>query len=330
MARTSERCAAGWSASFALNAVGFRFGCLHPVTSHRLYSTLSLPIMLYGCELWTTSKTESLMLERVHRKTLRTIQGLPVRCPSVALSSLLGSRDISSFISQQQLTFITSIVSMSTNDLPRLILEQRLTNPSLSGIIPLWQQLLDKLCLPSFEQLISTQRGKASWKNSSNINQYTPQIIQLATVTSPSVNPPTIGPPPCTIDKPPPEPTSELECWLAVMAWRLMPRGFDEGSMAQSPATPPASCASLHLRTPPTSSCAAPPPAALNYSQTRPIPPPNVKSLLPDMNLDPDRFVDIMLGCVWIKDHTAQVFIVDFLDQLRAHRNALLLQPGPL
>ena len=63
---------------------------LHPVTSYRLYSTLSLPIMLYGCELWSISKAESLMLECVHRKILRTIQGLPVRCPSVALISLLG------------------------------------------------------------------------------------------------------------------------------------------------------------------------------------------------------------------------------------------------
>ena len=87
LARTSERCAAGQSAFFALNPVSSRFGCLHPITSYRLYSTLSLPIMLYGCELWTISKTESLMLERVHRKILRTIQGLPTRCPSVALTS---------------------------------------------------------------------------------------------------------------------------------------------------------------------------------------------------------------------------------------------------
>ena len=122
------------------------------------------------------SKTESLMLERSHRKILRTIQGLPIRCPSVALTSLLGSRDISSFISQQQLTFINFITSMSTTDLPRLIIEQRLSNPSLSGIIPRWQQLVDNLNLPSFQQLISTPRGKASWKNSSkrllNINHY--------------------------------------------------------------------------------------------------------------------------------------------------------------
>ena len=58
--------------------------------------------------------------------------------------------------------------------------------------------------------------------------------------------------------------------------------------------------------------------------------PPHVKSLLPDINLDLDRFVNVMLGCVWIKDHVTPAFIVDFLDRLHAHRNTLLLQPGPL
>ena len=44
--------------------------------------------------------------------------------------------------------------------------------------------------------------------------------------------------------------------------------------------------------------------------------------------MTPDRFLDVMLSCVWIKDHATQVYIVGFIDQLRAHRNALLLQPG--
>ena len=57
--------------------------------------------------------------------------------------------------------------------------------------------------------------------------------------------------------------------------------------------------------------------------------PSHVKPLLPDINLDPERFVDVMLGCEWIKDHATQVYIVDFLDQLRAYWNALLLQSGP-
>ena len=100
LSRTAERCTSGRSAFFALNGVGSRFGCLHPVTSYHLYQALCLPITLYG----SISKTELLMLERVHSKILRTIQGLPTRCPLTALRNLLGSRSISSFITQRQLT----------------------------------------------------------------------------------------------------------------------------------------------------------------------------------------------------------------------------------
>ena len=223
------------------------------------------------------------MLERVHRKILRTIQGLPVRCPSVALTSLLGSRDISSFISQQQLTFINSIASMSTTDLPRLILEQRLTNPLLSGIIPLWQQLLDNLHLPSLEQLISTPRGKVSWKNSNkrllNINHY-------IALTEECPNYP-IGYCDLPLGKPSHHWSSTLHDRQATIRTNFRLRmlvGCDGleadasrfrrrmNSTAQPLATPPASCVSLHLRTPPTSSCAAPPSplAAVNYSQMHP------------------------------------------------------------
>ena len=85
--RTGERATSARSAFFALNSVGTRFGCLHPLTSLRLYRSLCLPIMLYGSELWFLTKTELLFLERVHRKILRTIQGLPIRCSSSSLTS---------------------------------------------------------------------------------------------------------------------------------------------------------------------------------------------------------------------------------------------------
>ena len=203
------------------------------------------------------------MLERVHRKILRTIQGLPTRCPSVALTSLLSSRDTSSFISQQQLTFINSITSMSPTDLPRLILVQRLTSQSLSGIIPWWQQLLDNLHLPSLEQLISTPRGKASWKNSSkrllNISHY----IALTEECPDSP----IGYCNLPLGKPSHHWSSTLHDRKATTRTNFHVRmlvGYDglEADASKfrrrmdgtAPAIPPASCVTLHLRTPPTSS----------------------------------------------------------------------------
>ena len=77
MSHMTEQSTAGRSAFFALNAVGSRFGCLHPITSYKLYSTLSIPIMLYGSELWSLTSTELNILECTHRKILCTIQASP-------------------------------------------------------------------------------------------------------------------------------------------------------------------------------------------------------------------------------------------------------------
>ena len=48
---TNERCSACRSAFYALNAVGSRFGSLHPTTSFKLYQSLCLPVLLYGAEI---------------------------------------------------------------------------------------------------------------------------------------------------------------------------------------------------------------------------------------------------------------------------------------
>ncbi len=52
VSRTNERISRGRSSFFALNAVGARFGCLHPATTLKLYVTICLPILLFGSELY--------------------------------------------------------------------------------------------------------------------------------------------------------------------------------------------------------------------------------------------------------------------------------------
>ena len=83
--RSAERCFSARSAFFALNSIGSRFGCLHSLTSYRLYNSLCTPILLYGSKLWTLSKVELNMFEHIHRKILRTILGLPTHCQASSI-----------------------------------------------------------------------------------------------------------------------------------------------------------------------------------------------------------------------------------------------------
>ena len=133
--RTNERASAARSAFFALNAVGSRFGCLHPLTSLKLYQVLCLPIMLYGAEIWSFTKTELLLLERVHRRILRTIQGLPLRCPSILLTKLLGISSIDDLISQRSLGFIIATANLPPDSLARQVLVDRASTPNAKGVI---------------------------------------------------------------------------------------------------------------------------------------------------------------------------------------------------
>ena len=89
---------AGRSTFYALNSVGSCLGRLHPLTSLKLYQ--ALPLLLYESELWALTKTELLSLERVYRRILRTVQGLPIRCHSASLTTVLGVQDIQALVQQ--------------------------------------------------------------------------------------------------------------------------------------------------------------------------------------------------------------------------------------
>ncbi len=115
--------------------------------------------MLYGSESLT--KTDLTMLERIHRKILRTIQGLPIRCP---LTSLIGSLGISSLVDCRQLCFINSIARMSAEDLPKRVLLERSLLDKDSGLLKTWSALVSTHPFPPLLTMVSNGKSKDSFK----------------------------------------------------------------------------------------------------------------------------------------------------------------------
>ena len=120
--------------------------------------------MLYGCELWSPTKSELLMLERVHRRILRTIQGLPLRCNSLALQCLLGTMSITSLIHQRQLNFALSFKSLPPDSPHRLVFQSLVSHPPSKGFIPTLSSTLSRYDLPPLSAITDLTCSKSAWK----------------------------------------------------------------------------------------------------------------------------------------------------------------------
>ena len=151
----NERATAARSVFFALNSVGPCFGCLHPLTSLKLYQSLCLPLLLYGSELWCITKTELMFLERVHRKILRTMQDLPTRCPSSSLTTLMGMQSVDTLIQQRSLGFVMVTANLPSESIARRVLVARAGSSSVKGVVRRFQDVLAKHSLPDLSTLLS-------------------------------------------------------------------------------------------------------------------------------------------------------------------------------
>ena len=121
--------------------------------------------MLYGSELWHISKTELLFLERVHRNILRTIQGLPTRCPSSSLTALLGIQSIEMLIKQRSLGFIVATANLPPESVSRRVLAARAASNNAKGVVMRYhQELLTKHSLPYLSTLLRNTPSSRVWK----------------------------------------------------------------------------------------------------------------------------------------------------------------------
>ena len=121
--------------------------------------------MLFSSELWKLIKTELQILERTHNKILRTIQCLPLCCPTLALNHLMGTLTIEAQIEARQLCFIFSIIYLPPASIPNTILANRLAKPIASRIVAHWSLLMEKHALHPINTLLDTVPcSKITWK----------------------------------------------------------------------------------------------------------------------------------------------------------------------
>lgn len=84
-----------------------------PNTLCRMFDTLVLPIMLYGCEIWGTCQTLVDTANRLHASFLRRLLSLPMRTDTWALLIELGRTPISHRISERLTVYRSRLQGMA-------------------------------------------------------------------------------------------------------------------------------------------------------------------------------------------------------------------------
>ena len=82
---------------------------VNPIVTYKIYTTFCRPRIIYGLEAVILTKGEEQELLMFERRMLKQIQGLPTRCPTVAVYSLLGATPITTEIEKNTLTTFYNI-----------------------------------------------------------------------------------------------------------------------------------------------------------------------------------------------------------------------------
>jgi len=106
------------NALFALAAQGVHPQGVNPLVSVGFYSTIVVPIALYGSELWSNSTASDLsVISRLQHYAAKRIQGLPTCTSSDMAESMVGLNRFQSQIVSRKLMFPYKILSFQQDEL---------------------------------------------------------------------------------------------------------------------------------------------------------------------------------------------------------------------
>lgn len=146
--RVKSACRKGRNSFYALTDIGSPY--LNPLTLAKLYKSVVLPSVLYGCELWNNLSTaDSQRLHVFQHSICKSVQNLPSQTRSDMCETLLNILPISSEIDARKLLFFGRLCRMSYQTLPKQIFLIRLFSflvelrKNQRGFIPDILRLLD-------------------------------------------------------------------------------------------------------------------------------------------------------------------------------------------
>lgn len=163
----------GFEIITALARIGCRPGALNPKVSAKLWKSIALPYMLYGCELWYLNGQQSRDLEKVLNMFCRVAQSLLPGSSGSAARGLLGLHSITTEINKRKLYFLSRIINSDTCLAHRKLFVRRLIrwkwkSTKMSGFIPDIMKVLEDFDLLGYvTDFIKNDcfPSKARWKS---------------------------------------------------------------------------------------------------------------------------------------------------------------------
>ena len=127
--RTVEMARKGKAVVSSLMSAGVCPAGSNPICGIKIWATVGLPTMLFGCELWSNiTKTEHEILERVDRFAAKRAQGLAPSTRSEATIGSLGLWTIEGHIDKIQLMFLHKLLSLNPTNVERIRFVARLSS----------------------------------------------------------------------------------------------------------------------------------------------------------------------------------------------------------
>lgn len=123
--RISNACRKAKNSYFALNGITLK--STNPTVLIKLYKTVILPTLLYGCEMWTSLKaSDETALQRFQHFAIKRILGLPRYTRSYICQSIVGIYPITAYIDKRKLLFFQKLCCMDHTFLSKKIFLTRL------------------------------------------------------------------------------------------------------------------------------------------------------------------------------------------------------------